>query len=123
LLGNARLLKIRDAARSASAPTLCGAVLETAAAEFERLETLSTARPTDAKLALAAAQGKLMRGDRAALVGDNAQARANWERGASILQRAAGPTSPLRDRASLRLLDQLNDRLKNGIAANGSSCG
>ncbi len=120
LLGNARLLNSGVAARSAAGSAACGAALQTAAGEAERLGALSDANPTDAKLALAAAQGQLLRGDRAALLGDEAQARSAWERGASILQRPAGPASPLRDRASLRLLGQIEDRLKTGTAA---SCG
>ena len=123
LLGNARLLNIRVAARSASGAAQCGAALETVAAESDRLETLSAASPTDARLAIVAARGQLMRGDHAALLGDDAQARTAWERGTSILQRAAGPASPLKDRASLRLLDQFNDRLKSGIVAKETDCG
>jgi tetratricopeptide (TPR) repeat protein len=123
LLGNARLLNIRVAARAASGPAMCGAALETVTAEAERLEALSAASPTDARLALAAARGQLMSGDRAALLGDIAGARTAWGRGGFTLRRAAGPTSPLRDRASLRLLDQIDVRLKSGITADGSSCG
>jgi tetratricopeptide (TPR) repeat protein len=117
LLGNARLLDIGVAARSAPGPAACGAALEPAVAEAQRLSTLSDASPTDAKLALVAARGQLLRGDAASALGDSAQARVAWERGGSILQRAAGPSSPLRDRASLRLLDRIGERLKTGIAA------
>jgi hypothetical protein len=123
LLGNARLLNVRVAARSASGAARCVAALEPVAAEAERLDALSAARPTDAKLALAAARGQVMRGDRAALLGDSAQARTAWEAGAAILQRSAGPASPLKDRDSLGLLDRIDDRLKRGVAPQGAGCG
>jgi tetratricopeptide (TPR) repeat protein len=123
LLGNARLLNIRVAARSAAGAARCVAALEPIAAEAERLDGLSAAMPTDAKLALAAARGQMMRGDRAALLGDIAQARAAWEGGAAILRRSASPASPLKDRDSLGLLDRIDDRLKRGVAPEGAGCG
>ncbi len=123
LLGNARLLKIRAAALSASGTALCGTALEPVAVESERLKALSDAAPSDAGLTLAAAQGQLMRGDRAALLGDTAQARTAWEAGAAILQRAAGPASPLKDRGSLRRLERLKDVGKSGVTARGVICG
>ena len=79
------------------------------------MEALSAARPTDAKLALVAARGQLMLGDHAAFQGDMIEARAAWERGASILQWAASPASPLKDRASLQLLGQIGERMKSGV--------
>jgi len=123
LLGNARLLKIRVAARSASGAAQCSTALEVAGTEAERLETLSAARPTDTRLALVAARGQLMRGDQAALLGSIAQARTAWEGSAAILRRSASPASPLKDRDSLRLLDRIKERLKSGITPGGAGCG
>jgi tetratricopeptide (TPR) repeat protein len=122
LLGNARLLSIRVAARSAPGLAMCVSAMETVSAEAERLDALSAARPADARLALAAARGQIMRGDRAALLGDIAQARAAWEGAAAILRRSAGP-SPLKDHDSLRLLERIDDRLKRGVDAEGAGCG
>ena len=123
MLGAARLLTIRVAARSASSLAACRVALEPAIAEANRLGKLAAARPTDAKLALVAAQAEILRGDHAALSGRSADARAAWIGSLAILNRVAGAGAAPRDQASGQLTEQLATRIKRGTVPSARSVG
>ena len=123
VLGAARLLTIRVAARSASSLAACRVALEPAIAESNRLGKLAAASPTAAKLALVAAQAEFLRGDHAALSGRSADARAAWTGSLAILNRVAGAGATPKDRASRQLTEQLATRIKRRTAPSARSVG
>ena len=123
MLGAARLLTIRVAARSASGLAACRIALEPAIAESNRLGRLAAASPTVAKLALVAAQAEFLRGDHAALSGRSADARAAWTGSLAILNRVAGAGATPKDRASRQLTELLATRIGSGTVPSARSVG
>ena len=109
LLGNARLLESRIAARAAPGVAACRNALTPVVVESARLGKLSDASPMVGSLALAAGRASMMRGDFAALSGNDAEARSGWQRAREIIVRAAGTTTP-KDRASLQLIGLITVR-------------
>ena len=110
LLGNARLLELRIAARTAPGVAACRNALTPVVVESARLGKLSDASPMVGSLALAAGRASMMRGDFAALSGNDAEARSGWQRAREIIVRAAGTTTTPKDRASLQLIGLITAR-------------
>lgn len=114
MLGRARLVGIQSRARLASSRSACLAALRPLGPESVRLEKLSAARPSDAKLALVAAKSLLLRGDFDALSGKPNDALTGWNGGKAILRRLYGESLAIKDRAGTRLSQQIDQRLARG---------
>jgi tetratricopeptide (TPR) repeat protein len=122
LLGNARILRFSISARSVSGLSACRAVLAPSITEARRLDRLSDANPTIAKLALITARANLLRGDHAALSGNTPAARAAWQRAVALINRAASANVAPKGRASLQLIEQATVRLA-GATPQTMGCG
>lgn len=113
LLGNARILEIQIAARSARSRTQCLAALRPAAAEAERLAELSSENPSDLRLSLATANAALLLGDYQALNAEGGKAIRTWSNAKTRLVEAGGDAGRPKDLASTQVLGSLERRLAN----------
>jgi tetratricopeptide (TPR) repeat protein len=109
-LGGARVLAMEITAQRSRSTASQETALQSAAAEWSRLDALASQHPREVNLARATAEAGLLAGDAARLAGRQAEAEANWRSAMGALLRAA--PLPQLDRAQV-VLRQLQIRLSS----------
>jgi hypothetical protein len=123
LLGSSRILVATIAAGTSNDLAECRAALEAMVPEAERLQALADDHQGDADLGAIAAHALMLKGDFAALSGDQDQMQVNWFRSAEVLKRT-GPDLQSPDPVSRWVFEQVKQREREGaIAAEKVMCG